>query len=39
MQNAECKIVVCPSGIDLNPIGEADTIILHFEFCILHFIL
>ena len=23
MQNAECKIVVCPSGIDLNPIGEA----------------
>ena len=36
MKNAKCKITVCPPGM-ISFVCEADTIILHFEFCILHF--
>ena len=37
MQNAECKIVVLPSAM-IKIMRFAHTIILHFEFCIPHFI-
>ena len=38
MQNAECRIVVSPKAMIQN-MRFAHTIILHFEFCIPHFIL
>jgi len=38
MQNAECRIMVSPGTIMKN-MRFAHTIILHFEFCIQHFIL
>ena len=35
MQNSECKINVFPAEMIII-VGEADTIILHFAFYILH---
>jgi hypothetical protein len=38
MQNSKCKVQNCgvSFGNRIKFIGEADTIILHFAFCILH---
>ena len=38
MQNSKCRMQNCgmPCGHEFKIIGEADTIILHFAFCILH---
>ena len=39
MQNSECTMhnYGMPFGHDLKSVREADTTILHFAFCILHF--